>query len=262
MAKQRNAPRSRKTPVNSRSKARPTPALEIENAPQPLAMDEALALFLRRPPAAADRVIVLASTSAGEEIVQDRSAAEARSGAVELANDIMTVCERWARTEGRVTRFRGQWHAGDRVLASHQWQCGEGSPTALDGTVDSFLQQQQRHAETQHRLHHEGFAMVQDSWKQLLSMAMRRIESLEKDLAEARDRLRKSNDVDAELAITATVADIEAKQGTRKLIEERVIPILLPVAAQILKHAANGAPAAGAKPEQPEQQQAPNGRLG
>lgn len=255
MAK-RPAQKSRPTRGNSRSAPHAPPP---ESAPEPLALDEALALFLRRPPAGADRVVVLASSSAGEQLVQDRSAAEARAGAVQLANDVMTVCERWARTEGRTTRFRGQWQCGDRVLASHQWQCGDGSPTELDGTVDSFLQQQQRHAETQQRLHHEGFAMVQDSWKQLLSMAMRRIESLERDLAEARDRLRKSNDVDAELAITATMADIDARAQTRKLIEDRLIPMILPIAQQLLRQ--NGAaPAVAAKAENAEQQQPTHGR--
>jgi len=247
-------------PRATRGNSRSTPHLPPPEsaAPEPLAIDEALALFLRRPPAGADRIVVLASSSAGEQLVQDRSVAEARAGAAQLANDMMTVCERWARTEGKTTRFRGQWQAGERVLGSYQWQCGEGSPTELDGTVDSFLQQQQRHAETQQRLHHEGFAMVQDSWKQLLSMAMRRIESLERDLAEARDRLRKSNDVDAELAITATVADIDAKQRTAKLIEERLIPMILPIAQQLLLR--QGAAPAGTKPENAEQQQTPNGR--
>lgn len=190
-----------------------------------IATDHALALFLRRPPTSADHWVCVAYTAAGEQVVQDRSALEARTRPVDLANETYAACQRWATAEGRKTRFRVTWQAADRVLASHQWTSGEGDPSALDGTVESFLSQQQRHAETQHRLHHEGFSMVQDAWKQLLAASMKRIEALERDNETLRDRLRKAGDVEADIAVQQVAAELEQRNRTADILEHKVLPI-------------------------------------
>lgn len=197
--------------------------------------DEALTLFLRRPPSAADHVLVTAFTNTGDQVIQDRIATEARKAPAELANMVMDQCERFARAEGREIRFRATWQQSDRVLASHQWRCGEGDPTTrLDGTVESFLSQQQRHDETNQRLHHEGFAMLQEGWRGLLSVANKRIEALERDNEALRERLRKVGDVDAEIAVQQVAADLEARSRTADILEHKLLPV---VTAMVLKAA-------------------------
>jgi len=200
---------------------------DAETAPNDdnASQDPSLTLFLRRPPSGATHVVVIACTSSGEQVIQDRDAAEAREPA-ELADLLLDSCGRWAATEGRKTRFRLCWQIGDRTLASHQIVAGEGDPGALDGTVNSFLQQQQRHAETTHRLSHDGFQMVQSSWEKLQRASMQRIEALEKDNHELRERLRKAGDVEAEIAYSTVAADIEQRQRTTEIIEARVLPIV------------------------------------
>lgn len=200
--------------------------LDELDEPEPIALNHALTLFFRNPPGGADHMLVLAHTANGDQIVQDRSTSEIARDPATHANAVASACERWAQTEGRQTRFRVTWQAGDRVLASHQLACGEGDPTALDGTVDSFLSQQQRHSEVQHRLHHEGFSMVQDAWKQLLSGAMKRIEALERDNENLRDRLRKAGDVEAEIMTAQVAADLEQRVRTTEIVESRLLPIV------------------------------------
>lgn len=191
-----------------------------------IATDHALALFLRRAPASADHWVCVAYTSSGEQIVQDRSTPEARARPVELANDTYAQCVRWATAEGRQTRFRCTWQAGDRVLAAHQWTCGEGDPSALDGTVESLLSQQQRHAETLHRIHLEGYQLQNEAQKQLLASAMRRIDALEKDNELLRERLRKAGDVDADIAVQTVAADLEQRTRTADILEHKVLPVV------------------------------------
>lgn len=188
--------------------------------------DHQLTLFFRTPPGGADHVVVTALNAGGDQIVEDRSTTEIAKSPAQHANAVATACARWAHTEGRQTRFRVTWQAGDRVLASHQLVYGDVDPTMLDGTVESFLSQQQRHAEVGHRLHHEGFSMVQDAWKQLLSGAMRRIDALEKDNEQLRDRLRKAGDVEAEILVAQAAADIEQRSKTSEIVESRLLPIL------------------------------------
>ena len=225
---ERQPPQRRPPPTRDSSKsparaARKTPRLtappldddddddDDDDAASEIATDRALALFLRRPPAVADHWVCAAYTAAGEQIVQDRSTAETRARPVELANDTFAACQRWAASEGRQTRFRIMWMASDRVLASHQWTCGDGDPSALDGTVESFLSQQQRHSETNHRLHLEGFQLVAEAQRTLLASAMRRIDSLESKNELLREKLRKANDVDADIAVQQVAADLESR---------------------------------------------------
>lgn len=200
--------------------------LDDLEAIEPISQDHALTLFFRRPPGGADHVMVVASTPSGDAIVEDRSTTEVIKDAARHANAVSESCVRWAQSEGRQTRFRVTWQAGDRVLASHQLVCGDGDPTALDGTVDSFLSQQQRHSEVNQRLHHEGFSMVQDSWNKLMNMTMRRVEALEKDNELLRERLRKAGDVDAEILAAQAAADIDQRVRTTEIVESRLLPIL------------------------------------
>jgi seryl-tRNA(Sec) selenium transferase len=201
---------------------------------------------------AADHFVTTVHTHHGESILQDRSVAEVRDEPVELANATIEASERWARADGREVRFRATWQAGDRVLASHQWTSGEGDPTALDGTVDSFLAQQQRHQEADHRLHHDGFAMVQDGWKSLLKLAQTQIETLSKENAELRERLRKSGDVDNEIAMAHAASELEGRARTAELIESRILPLVQHMAMKYLETGATnlngGSPASTADP--------------
>lgn len=203
-----------------------------------ISQDHALTLFFRSPPGGADHAVVIAHTaSGGDQIVEDRSTSEIAKNAAQHANAVASACSRWAQSEARQTRFRVTWQSGDRVLASHQLVCGDGDPTALDGTVDSFLSQQQRHSEVQHRLHHEGFSMVQDAWRQLLSGAMKRIEALERDNESLRERLRKAGDVEAEILAAQVASDLEQRVRTTDIVESRLLPI---VQALVMKQLGGG----------------------
>lgn len=191
-----------------------------------LSVDEEMQLFIRRPPLGADRLLVTAVTHSGDQTVQDRSAIEARKAPVALAKSVVTAAERWAQVDGRAVKFRATWMRDDRTLAAHQWTCGHGKdPTELDGTVDSFLQQQQRFAEAQHRLHLEGFEMVQSSWQNLLTLANERIKALEADNADLRERLRRVDDVGSEIALEQAKSEMEQRGRTADLLENRLLPI-------------------------------------
>lgn len=191
-----------------------------------ISQDHQLTLFFRNPPGGADHVVVTAQSSSGDQIVEDRSTTEVAKDAARHANAVANSCARWAQTEGRQTRFRVTWCAGDRVLASHQLVYGDLDPTTLDGTVESFLSQQQRHAEVGHRLHHEGFSMVQAAWEKLLAGAMKRIAALEADNEQLRERLRKAGDVEAEILTAQVAADLEHRMRTTDLVETRLFPIV------------------------------------
>ena len=251
--------RQQQTRGNSKSRPRATrartpPTLSVddfnedeEEDDDEIAADHALALFLRRVPSGADHWVCMALTNHGDHIVQDRSAPEAKNRPVELANDTVAICSKWAAAEGKQTRFRCTWQAGDRVLASHQWTCGDGDPSALDGTVESFLAQQQRHAETNHRLHLEGFQLVAEAQKTLLASAMRRIEALERDNEMLRERLRKIGDIDADIAVQTVAAELEQKTRTVDILEHKVLPVVQAVLMQKLQQQMV-APAAAAAP--------------
>jgi hypothetical protein len=218
-----------------------------------LAIDEALTLFLRRPPHEADRLIITAHGSASpQSIVQDVAASDVRE-AGNFANAVIGLCERWAVAEGRETRFLACWTiGGQRVLASYQWACGDGRPP-LDGTGVSLLAQQQQHAEVQHRLYHEGYSLVTEGWKALLQTFQTRILALEKENHELRDRLHKAGDVDAEIAIQSAAADLETRARTSALLEERLLPIVEAFAVKALQERAGLGAAAAAAPEHPKQ---------
>jgi hypothetical protein len=210
-----------------------------DDEPNELPRDEALVLFFKRPPSAADHVVIVATTQAGEQIVQDRTTPEVRKAPIQFCNHVLTACERTARADNRELRFRATWQSGDRVLASYAWRCGEGDPTALDGTVDSFLRQQQQHGETIHRLALEGLPMLQDGWQKLLASAFKRIDALEKLLYETQDRLRKAGDVEAEILMAHTASDLESRTRTATIVEERLLPLLQHL---VLKAASDSTP--------------------
>lgn len=214
------------TPVNSRSKTRQVdPDDDDDDEDEELATDEAIALFFRKPPSNADHVLVVAAAHGGDAIIQDRAAAEVRRAPVQLANAVLQACDRYAYAEGREVKFRASWQVGERVIATHQWKCGEGDPQALDGTVESFLAQQQRHAEVSHRLYHDGYSMVQEGWRTLLTAANKRIESLESDNASLRDKLRRVDDVSSEIALEQARMEMEQRGRTADILENRVLPI-------------------------------------
>lgn len=195
-----------------------------------------LHLFIRRPPVTADHVVVVALTPKGEQIVQDRTAAEARRAPVQLSRGIYAACDHWALIDGRRTIFRATWMRETQVISAHQWACGDGhDPTALDGTVESFLVQNQRFAEAQNRLHLDSFEMVQESWKGLFAVQNRRIEALEKDNADLRERLRRVDDVSSEIALEQARVDLETRGRTHELLEKRVLPIAQALVMQHLQ---------------------------
>jgi hypothetical protein len=220
------------------------------------ATDEALAEFLAAPPANADHVQVIAVMPSGDAVVQLRQRAEVLRDPDAIANAVTKACDRWALAERRIVRFRANWARGDRTLATHAFEHGAPSdqPPELNGSVQSFLSQQQLFAQAQHKLHLEGFEMVQESWKSLLTLQNKRIEALERDNAELRDRLRKVDDVGNELAIESARAEIEQRGRTADLIEKRLLPIAQAVVAQKLQESAAALSGHG-KPEHSEQKQ-------
>jgi len=221
-------------------------------------VDEDLCSFLEAPPAVADHVLVVAISPSGEAIVQDRTATECKRGPNALAAQITIACERWAQSERRIVRFRAAWMRGDKTLATHAWECGEssGDSPQLDGSVGSFLQQQQLFAQAQHKLHLEGFEMVQEGWQKLLTLQNKRIEALEKDNAELRDRLRKLDEIGSDLQVEAMRAEIEARGRTADLIEKRVLPLAQAIAVKHLQSGGNSAETPAAVPTHSNQENA------
>lgn len=221
--------------ASSRSTVPPVPLEDDDSDADEPALDQQLAMFVRRPPSAADRFIAIAQSSQGDQIVQDRSATELRAtDSRAFANELASHCERWARVEGREVRFRGTWQAGDRVLGSYSWRAGNGDPLKLDGTVESMLIQMQRHIETRDRVALEERGMLKDGWSELLKLAYKRIGELEAHLAAANDRLKKAGDVDAEIAITTTAAQLEQRARLNDIVETRVLPIIQALAVRHL----------------------------
>jgi hypothetical protein len=236
--------RKQKHPSTRDNSTHSTPATLADSDPE-LPIDKALALFLRRPPSSADHWVATAFTSQGEIVIQDRTITETRSAAVELANETSEAARKWAESEGKELRFRCTWQASERVLASHQWRAGEGDPTSLDGTVDSFLAQQQRHLETVMRMRQEDASMIQEGWSKLLQSSQRRIDALEKTVGELQDRLRKAGDVDAEVTMAQVAADIESRSRTTEILENRLGPIVQHLLARSLVAPAPAAAASG-----------------
>ena len=190
-------------------------------------VDEALLSFIETPAMGATTLLVQAMSATGDTTIQDRQVAEAKRIPEALAISITTACERFAAAERRAVRFRAAWMRNDKTLATYSFECGTSTPqkAELDGSVQSFLQQQQLFAQAQHKLHLEGFEMVQDGWAKLLSLQNKRIESLERDNAELRDRMRKLDDVGSEIAIEQMRAEVEQRGRTADLIEKRLIPL-------------------------------------
>lgn len=230
---------------------------ELEEAEEAAAIDESLALFFRRPPSAADHVRVIAATSGGEQIVQDRSVNEVRADPVQFANDVAHQCDRFARAEQREVRFRAIWMRDDRVLASHGWRAGKGDPLKLDGTIESLMMQLQRSSETKDRIYHEGLSMLQSGWGTLLGLLQKRVNELEKQLDAAHERLRKVGDADAEIAVQNAAAMLQQRERMADIVEGRVLPIVQQLAVQHLMKSAP-LPAAAPNQGQPNTQQQPS----
>lgn len=234
----RTSPARKKIRANGRSTIPPVPPEDggdDEDEDDDQALDVQLALFLRRPPTAADHFVCLAQSGQGDQVVQDRSAAEVRQlTAARFANELVGFCDRWAKSEGREVRFRGTWQSGDRVLGSYSWRSGYGDPMKLDGTVESMFMQMQRSFETKDRMNIESLGMLKDGWHELLKLAYKRIAELELSLATANDRLKKAGDVDAEIAITTSAAAIQQRERFADIIEGRVMPIMQAMAVRYL----------------------------
>ena len=207
--------------------AQPPPRVQADG------QDRSLTLFFRHPPQGADHFLVYASTPHGETLVQDRMISELDNPAA-TADLVLDNCTRWAAAEGQQTRFRILWQHSDRLLASYQMVCGTGDATQLDGSVNSFMMQHQRHAEVRERISHQGFELVQEAWRTLQSSSMERIIALERDNAALRERLKKAGDVEAEIAYSTVAAEIEQKQRTTEILESRLMPILQGVLMQKL----------------------------
>lgn len=219
-------------------------------------VDEALLSFVMTPAMGATTLLVQAlSATSGDTIIQDRQVAEAKRIPEALAISISTACERFAAAERRAVRFRAAWMRNDKTLATYSFECGTSTPQAaeLNGSVQSFLQQQQLFAQAQHKLHLEGFEMVQEGWAKLLQLQNKRIESLERDNGELRDRLRKLDDVGSEIAIEQMRAEVEQRGRTADLIEKRLLPLAQSFALSKIDQATrSAAPLGNSKPEQGE----------
>jgi len=202
-------------------------------------------MFLRRPPVGADRFVVVAPSHSGDQVMQDRPAAEARRAYVQIANATISACDRWAHSEGRECRFRASWQQGDRPLATHQWKAGSGDPQALNGTVESFLAQVQRHLENREQLTHDNQSTQLEGWKTLATAQNRRIEALEKDNAELRERLRRVDDVGSEIALEQARAELLQRGRTADILENRVLPIAQAYMLQMAQKAAGTSAADG-----------------
>lgn len=208
-----------------------------------LLVDEALLSFISAPALGADHLLVLALNPSGDAVIQNRQAQEARRNPESLTLSIAASCERHAAIEKRAVRFRVSWMRNDKTLATYAWECGSGkAERELDGTVQSFLIDQQSNAREMHKLQIESFEMVQEGWKALHSLQNKRIESLERENAELRDRLRKLDDVQTELAIEQMRADVEQRGKTLGMLENRVLPL---VQAVVVKQLQDSAAAAG-----------------
>jgi hypothetical protein len=224
-------------------------------------VDEALLSFVLTPALGSTNLLVIALSPTGDLVIQDRQLAEARRIPEALAISISTGCERYAATERRATRFRAAWMRGHKTLATYAWECGESAPQAaeLNGSVQSFLQQQQLFAQAQHKLHLEGFEMVQEGWAKLLLLGHKRIEALERDNAELRDRMRKLDDVGSEIAIEQMRAEVEQRGRTADLIEKRLLPLAQSFALSKIESAARSvggggqSPLGNSKPEHSEE---------
>lgn len=226
-------------------------------------VDEALALFLRRPPAEADRLIITAHGRTGQAVVQDVPASEVTQQAIAYANAVAKHAKQWAAANGHETRFLACWHAGPRVLGSYQWTAGMGGPP-LDGTTISQVAQAQQHEEVMMRVAfevvHSMQVLTQSGAKDVQTMLLARIAAQDKEIESLRERLRVSEDVDAQLLTQTAEADLERRARTQAILEERVLPLMETVALRAFasfekKHLNGSVPPAAAA--QDEQQQEP-----
>lgn len=226
---------------------------EDEDASE-LVEDAALLSFVSTPALGADHLLVLALNPSGDAVIQNRQAQEARRIPEELTLSIAASCERHAAIEKRAVRFRASWMRNDKTLATYAWECGSGkAERELDGTVQSFLIDQQSNAREMHKLQIESFEMVQEGWKALHALQNKRIEALERENGELRDRLRKLDDVQTELAIEQMRVDLEQRGKTVDMVEKRLLPI---VQAFAVKKLQESSPAAGSsEPKQSEHKQ-------
>lgn len=227
------------TPTSTRG-AQHDDSDDSDDSPAAAATDEALAEFLGAPPTAADSMHVVASNPSGDAVVQVRQRKEVLADPDGIADHISAACERWAQSERRLVRFRASWHRGERVVATHAFEHGTASTDQpiLDGSAQSFLVQQQHAQLARDKLFIESQEMTYDSWKQLLAIANKRNEALEKENDLLRERLRKADDVGNEIAIESARAEIEQRGRTADLIEKRVLPIVQAIAVQKLQESA------------------------
>jgi len=225
---------------------------ESESGDEEVLIDTDLLRWVQRIPLGADHLIVLATSLGGSDVLlQDRSAQEAKREPEQLTIAISNACERWARSERKKVRFRACWQRGDKTLSTHSWELGDSEVPSheLDGSVQSFLIEQQRQQHQTHKLHLEGFEMVQESWRSLLGLQNKRIEALERDNAELRDRLRKLDDVQSEIAAEHARAEVEDRGRSLEILEKRLLPV---VQAFALKQAQQAQPQPQPQPPQPQ----------
>jgi regulator of replication initiation timing len=199
------------------------------------------------PALGADHLLVLSLSPTGESVIQNRQAAEARRRPEDLTVSIAASCERYAAIERRAVRFRAAWMRGEKTLATYQWESGSGKPEReLDGTVQSFLVDQQANNRELTKLMIESFELSQASWKAQVVMLSEQNADLHKENAELRTRLRKLDDAQTDLAFEQMRAELEQKGRTFDLVEKRLLPIAQAVAMRHLQESsAAPAPAIG-----------------
>lgn len=240
----------RRTHASSESQTpEPPGALTVGSTREP-PLDVALELFLRKPPSAADHLIVSLQGFGpdSDQIVIDLTRAEAQEVGPDLANQITMAARSLAANERKECRFRAQWCVSDRVLGSYGWRAGDAAQDAvhLDGTLQSLLAQNQRHLETAMRINAEGDTRTQrtlDSQQRIITMLEKRNAALEARINELAEELAQRRNGSEELAATELAAHLESKARTQEILLQRGLPLLEMVIARSMSPeaaAANG----------------------
>jgi len=253
MARNQTATKRRRTSAASVPTDPPEASLTVGSSEPPL--DQALELFMRRPPSAADHLVVTVLAFDGSEhLLADISRTEVAAETTEAANQIALSSRSWAANERRECRFRALWQGSDRILSSYAWRSGESAEAnggALDGTMQAMLAQNQRHLESLMRLLIEKDAGHQRSFDRLTSMQDRRILALETRANELAERLRAAGDSDNELATQTLAAELEGRARTQEILLTRVVPLIEAAAVRHFQSVSGAPQPTAADPSKP-----------
>jgi hypothetical protein len=192
------------------------------------ALDAGLELFLRRPPLAADHLVVTMVGFDRLDVVADTSKSEVLELGAELADQLILSTKSLALNERKECRFRATWQQSDRVLGSYAWRAGEPDiAPELDGSMQSMLAQNQRHLETLMRAVGDESARIQRASESKDKAYEKRIAGLEDLVARQADEIRRlrENTGDGDLAREELAAHLESKARTQEIFLQRLLPI-------------------------------------